>query len=59
MEVTFENPSKINVDEIFYGYITQHKKEYELYLTESHFKLVVMTISIAHMSSLTYLIKKQ
>ena len=40
MELTIENPDINNVDEVFYAYIIQHKKEYDYYLIRCHFNLV-------------------
>ena len=40
MELTIENTDIDNVDEVFYAYIIQHNKQYDLYLIKCHFKLV-------------------
>ena len=37
MELTIENPDINNVDEIFFAYIVQHKKN-DYYLIKFHFK---------------------
>ena len=61
MEITIEKPDVTKGDEVFlsYAYIIQHNKEYDWNLIKCHLKLVFLTIDIAHMSSLTYLIIKQ
>ena len=40
MELTIENPDINNVDEVFYAYIIQHKKQYDHHLIKGHFKIV-------------------
>ena len=40
MELTIESPDINNVDEVFYAYIIQHKKEFDYYFIKCHFILV-------------------
>ena len=41
MKLTIDNPDINNVDEVFYAYIIQHKKEYDYYRIKCHFKSVL------------------
>ena len=40
MELTIEKPDEKNIGEIFYTYIIQHNKQYDLYFIKCHFNLV-------------------
>ena len=40
MELTFENPNKDDIDEVFFTFIIQHNKQYDHYLIKFHFDLV-------------------
>ena len=40
MILAIEDLDKNNVDEVFYAYIIQHKKQNDYYLIKCHFKLV-------------------